>query len=254
MNSNAARVTTICCMLAGATAIMVMLYFKQRTANKPQQTNVSDYRSKQSHEQNDNHAQKRSRKMTITTFQEKYFLKKRSEAAVLHLDTRRKTMIATNTKGLNSSNCVIEREIESMKRITMAYEFDKIAVVKLNDSLPLFLKYFEQWPPLSEFDNWPQEYVIYSQIYTKAQIKIHELNDIKLFRNWMYDEFKSIFGIKKKDDDDQPYNEKWLLVLKNIKVDLELGVHKHNGRLFGFFGFINKIMFIISLGNYANDT
>ena len=73
MNSNAARVTTICCMLAGTTAIVVMLYFKQRTADKPQQTNVSDHSSKQSHEQNDKHARKR--KMTIATFQEKYFLK-----------------------------------------------------------------------------------------------------------------------------------------------------------------------------------
>ena len=104
---------------------------------------------------------------------------------------------------------------------------------RFTEAYSTFLEYFDnEWPPRAEFNNWPKEYKIYMNICDEMAYEMDKLNDIGLFRKWMYERFIQCIS-----------NENiWFSIKKQLSKDMDLGLKKHNEILFGLLGCLTKLM------------
>ena len=120
-----------------------------------------------------------------------------------------------------------------------------ISNINFTDAYSIFLKYFNnEWPPKATFNDWPNEYKIYSKICDNMPYQLKKLNDIQLFRTWMQNEFNN--NIKDVNDELLNKNEQSVVIWQKIETQIESDCKKarsgHNDVLFGLLGCLTKLM------------
>ena len=110
----------------------------------------------------------------------------------------------------------------------------KLAIATFTKSLSKFDEYFDgEWPPRTQYCDWPDEYLIYLKLCDEMPDKLNKLNNIRLFREWVYNELKNNISISE-----------WNRIKKRVINDCEKSIktNKHDPILFSLLGCLMKLL------------